>query len=164
MRLEYIPVILGLLFVAMGIALVADAILREEPLMITDRRKRERPPRHRGGEAAIGIGVFGVAAALIGTDQWRYGTVAILLGVVAFAVGVFLNWDYVKDFMLGPATRSVDESERRPLHNYLHVPTDREVHTPAVPGDLVTGALRDGEPVPPRTSVPPGETRRLRIR
>jgi len=44
------------------------------------------------------------------------------------------------------------------------VPLDREVPTPAVAGDLVAGVSPEIEPVPPRTSVPPGETRRMRIR
>ena len=36
--------------------------------------------------------------------------------------------------------------------------------TAAVAGDLVGGVAPELEPEPPRTSVPPGETRRLRIR
>lgn len=171
MRLEHIPIILGLLFVAAGIALIADALLREEPLMMRDRRKRERAPRHRGGQAAIGLGAIAVAAALIGRDEWRYGTLAVLLGVVAFAVGVWLNWRYVVDFMLGPEARvSVDEhddereKEKAPTRRRSRLPLDREVPTPAVAGDLITSAAPDAEPTPPRTSTPPGESRRLRIR
>lgn len=172
MRLEHIPIILGLLFVAAGIALIADALLREEPLMMHDRRKRERAPRHRGGQAAIGLGAIAVAAALIGRDEWRYGTLAVLLGVVAFGVGVWLNWRYVVDFMLGPEDRAItdeeDEDERPkekpPTGRRSRVTLDREVPTPAVAGDLITSAAPDAEPTPPRTSTPPGESRRLRIR
>lgn len=166
MRLEHFPLVLGLLFVVAGVALIADALLREQPLMVTDRRKRSRAPRHRGGQVAIGIGTLAVAAALFGRDVWRYGTVAVLLGVVAFAIGVRLNWAYVKDFMLGPEVRSqvLDDEEARPLTRKARVPLDREVPTPAVAGDLVAGVSPEIEPVPPRTSVPPGETRRLRIR
>lgn len=174
MRLEHLPIILGLLFVAAGIALIADALLREEPLMMRDRRKRERAPRHRGGQAAIGLGAIFVAAALIGRDEWRYGTVAVLLGVVAFGTGVWLNWRYVVDFMLGPEDRVVveedeEEADQRPAaerapERRSRVPADREVPTPAVAGDLITSAAPDTEPTPPRTSTPPGETRRLRIR
>jgi hypothetical protein len=169
MRLEHLPIILGLLFVAAGIALIADALLREEPLMMRDRRKRERAPRHRGGQAAIGLGAIFVAAALIGRDDWRYGTVAVLLGVVAFGTGVSLNWRYVVDFMLGPEDRAVveddeEEADRPPMKRRSRVPADREVPTPAVAGDLITSAAPDTEPTPPRTSTPPGETRRLRIR
>ncbi|MGQ0714185.1 MAG: hypothetical protein ACT4PJ_10680 [Gemmatimonadaceae bacterium] len=169
MRLEHLPIILGLLFVAAGIALIADALLREEPLMVRDRRTRERAPRHRGGQAAIGLGAIFVAAALIGRDDWRYGTVAVLLGVVAFGIGVYLNWRYVVDFMLGPEDRVIlddeeDETDRPPMGRRSRVTTDREVPTPAVAGDLITSAAPDSEPTPPRTSTPPGESRRLRIR
>jgi hypothetical protein len=166
MRLEHLPLVLGLLFVVAGVALIADALLREQPLMVTDRRKRSRAPRHRGGQVAIGIGTLAVAAALFGRDAWRYGTVAVLLGVVAVAIGVRLNWAYVKDFMLGPEVRSqvLDDEEARPMTRKARVPLDREVPTPAVAGDLVAGVSPEIEPVPPRTSVPPGETRRMRIR
>ena len=165
MRLEHIPLILGLLFVVAGVALIADALLREQPLMMTDRRKRSRAPRHRGGQVAIGVGTLFVAAALFGRDGWRYGTLAVLLGVVAFATGVWLNWGYVKAFMLGPET-SVEalEDADRPMKRRARIPLDREVPTPAVAGDLVAGVSPEIEPVPPRTSTPPGETRRLRIR
>lgn len=165
MRLEHIPLILGLLFVVAGVALIADALIREQPLMMTDRRKRSRAPRHRGGQVAIGVGTLFVAAALFGRDGWRYGTVAVLLGVVAFATGVWLNWGYVKAFMLGPE-KSVDavEDADRPMKRRARMPLDREVPTPAVAGDLVAGITPEIEPVPPRTSTPPGETRRLRIR
>jgi hypothetical protein len=168
MRLEHLPWILGLLFVAAGLAILADALLREQPLAGSERRKRLRAPRHRGGQAAIGVGTLFVAAALFGRDAWRYGTVAVLFGVIAVGIGVWLNWEYVKAFMLGPpATVAETESvpppkapSRRP-----RAPIDREVPTPAVAaGDLVVGATPEVEPVPPRTSVPPGETRRLRIR
>lgn len=166
MRLEHFPLILGLLFVVAGAALIADALLREQPLMMTDRRKRSRAPRHRGGQVAIGVGTLFVAAALFGRDGWRYGTVAVLLGVIAFAVGVWLNWGYVKDFMLGPESRTeeLDREDERPMKRRSKVPLDREVPTPAVAGDLVAGVPSEIEPVPPRTSVPPGESRRLRIR
>jgi fatty acid desaturase len=165
MRLEHLPLVLGLLFVVAGVALIADALLREQPLMRSDRRKRSRAPRHPGGQVAIGAGALFVAAALFGRDGWRYGTVAVLIGVIAFATGVWLNWGYVKAFMLGPESRAHDvEDQDRPMQRRSRVPLDREVPTPAVAGDLVAGVTPEIEPEPPRTSVPPGETRRLRIR
>ena len=172
MRLEHLPLLLGLVFVVAGAALIADALLRELPLMMTDRRKTARAPRHRGGQVAIGIGTLSVAAALFGRDGWRYGTVAVMLGVVAFGVGVWLNWGYVKDFMLGPEARvdvfdDDEESKKRPARKparRARLPLDREVPTPAVAGDLVAGVSPEIEPEPPRTSVPPSETRRLQGR
>ncbi len=166
MRLEHLPLILGLLFVVAGVALIADALLREQPLMMSDRRKRSRAPRHRGGQVAIGVGTLFVAAALFGRDGWRYGTVAVLASVVAFATGVWLNWGYVKAFMLGPESRANEEEddEDRPMQRRSRIPLDREVPTPAVAGDLVAGVPPEPDLEPPRTSVPPGETRRLRIR
>jgi hypothetical protein len=168
MRLEHLPILLGLLFVAAGLAILADALLREEPRTGGDRRKRSRAPRHLGGQAAIGVGTLFVAAALFGRDAWRYGTVAVLLGVIVMGIGVWLNWEYVKAFMLGPEARVPEPPPlpaARPSARRPRPPLDREVPTPAIAaGDLVVGAPADAEPVPPRTSVPPGETRRLRIR
>src|SRR5687768_1090690 len=166
MRLEHIPLILGLLFVVAGAALIADALLREQPLMMADRRKRSRAPRHRGGQVAIGVGTLFVAAALFGRDGWRYGTVAMLLRVVAVAVGVWLNWGYVKDFMLGPESRAeeLDAEAERPMQRRSRVPRGREVPSPAGAGALVAGVSPEVQPRPPRTRVPPGESRRLRIR
>ena len=164
MRLEHFPILLGLLFVVAGVALIADALLHEQPHQGTDRRKRTRPPRHPGGQVAIGVGTLFVAAALFGRDEWRYGTLAVMLGVVAFGVGVYLNWGYVKAFMLGPEPGVRPEDDSQPLRPRARTHVDREVPTPAVPGDLVAGVSPEIEPEPPRTSVPPGETRRLRIR
>jgi hypothetical protein len=166
MRLEHLPILLGLLFVAAGLAILADALLREEPRAGSDRRKRLRAPRHRGGQAAIGVGILFVAAALFGRDAWRYGTVAVLLGVVAVGIGVYLNWGYIMALMLGaePPEQTDARPAPKPPVRRPRPPLDREVPTPAVAGDLVVGATPKADPVPPRTSVPPGETRRLRIR
>lgn len=108
MRLEHVPLILGALIAILGLALLADALIPDETLVFTERRRRKRAERHRGGEAAVGIGTLALAAALIGRDTWRYGTLAILIGSVLLAVGGVLNWRFLRELLVfrGPARRA----------------------------------------------------------
>ena len=97
MRVETIPVILGILVALVGVGLVADAWLPERVVRRSERRRSARAERHVGGEAAIGLGMICMAAALIGRDTWKYGTVAVIAGTVLFAVGAWLNRGYLKE-------------------------------------------------------------------
>jgi hypothetical protein len=96
-RVETIPLILGILVALVGVGLLADAWLPEQVLYRSERRRRARAERNLGGEAAIGIGVLCMAAALLGRDTWRYGTVAVIAGSVLLAIGVWLNWRYLRE-------------------------------------------------------------------
>jgi hypothetical protein len=96
-RVETIPLILGILVALVGLGLLADAWLPEKVLFRSERRRRARTERHLGGEAAIGVGVLCMAAALIGRDTWSYGTVAILIGAVMLVVGAWLNRKYLRE-------------------------------------------------------------------
>jgi hypothetical protein len=96
-RVETIPLILGILVALAGVGLLADAWLPEQVLYRSERRRRARAERNLGGEAAIGIGVLCMAAALLGRDTWRYGTVAVIAGSVLLAIGVWLNWRYLRE-------------------------------------------------------------------
>ena len=97
MRVETIPLILGVLVALVGIGLVADAWLPERVLYRSERRRKARAERHLGGEAAIGVGILCMAAALIGRDTWRYGTVAVIAGTVLFVLGAWLNRRFLKE-------------------------------------------------------------------
>lgn len=97
MRVETIPLILGILVALLGVGLVADAWLPERILYRRERRRSTRAERHVGGEAAIGFGILCMAAALIGRDTWAYGTVAVIAGTVLFAFGAWLNRSYLKE-------------------------------------------------------------------
>jgi len=97
LRVETIPLILGILVALVGLGILADAWLPEEIPYRRERRRRAREERHLGGEAAIGIGVLCMAAALIGRDTWPYSTVAIILGAVMIFIGGFLNKRFFHD-------------------------------------------------------------------
>lgn len=97
MRVETIPLILGILVALVGAGLIADAWLPERVLYRSERRRRARAERHLGGEAAIGLGILCMAAALLGRDTWRYGTVAVIVGTLLFVTGAWLNRAYLRE-------------------------------------------------------------------
>ena len=88
---------LGVLVALVGLAILADAWLPEEMPFRTERRRREREERSLGGEAAIGIGVLCMAAALIGRDTWAYSIVAVIVGTALFVIGAIMNRSFLKD-------------------------------------------------------------------
>ena len=96
-RVETLPLILGIIVGLVGLAILADAWLPEEMPFRTERRRRERTERSLGGEAAIGLGVMCLAAAIIGRDTWAYSIVAVIAGAVLFLLGVLLNWNYLRE-------------------------------------------------------------------
>jgi hypothetical protein len=96
-RVETIPLILGILIALVGLGLLADAWLPEDMPGFRERRRRVRTERHLGGEAAIGIGVLCMAAALLGRDTWSYGTVAVIAGSLLLLSGAWLNRRYLRD-------------------------------------------------------------------
>lgn len=97
MRVETIPLILGILVALVGAGLIADAWLPERVLYRSERRRRARAERHLGGEAAIGLGILCMAAALLGRDTWRYGTVVVIVGTLLFVTGAWLNRAYLRE-------------------------------------------------------------------
>ncbi|MDB4893065.1 MAG: hypothetical protein JWL61_4920 [Gemmatimonadetes bacterium] len=97
LRVETIPLILGILVALIGLAILADAWLPEEMTFKSERRRNSRTERSLSGEACIGLAVLCMAAAMIGRDTWRYGTVAVIAGSVLFLFGVFQNRTYLRD-------------------------------------------------------------------
>lgn len=97
MRVETIPLVLGILVALLGAGVVADAWLPERVLYRSERRRRARAERHLGGEAAIGLGIICMAAALLGRDTWRYSTVAVIVGTLLFVTGAWLNRTYLRE-------------------------------------------------------------------
>jgi hypothetical protein len=96
-RVETIPLVLGVIVALIGLAILADAWLPENNSQHSERRRQARVERSLGGEAAIGISVLCMAAALIGRDTWRYSTVAVIAGAVLFFFGVLANRRYLRE-------------------------------------------------------------------
>ena len=90
-RLELIPLILGGLFGLIGFGLLVDAWTPDHVIVKRERRRSPRTERSRGGEAAIGLGVMCMAAALIGRDTWPYSVVAVIAGAALLFLGTLAS-------------------------------------------------------------------------
>lgn len=98
MRLETVPLIIGAIVALIGLGILADAWMPERAPG-RERRRRARTERSLGGEAAIGLGVLCIAAAILGRDTWAYVNVAIIAGVVMLLLGAWANRRYLRDRM-----------------------------------------------------------------
>jgi len=95
MRVEVIPLIVGIFVALVGLGLIFDAWTPDEIIVKRERRRRPRVERNRGGEAAIGLGVLCMGAAFIGRDTWRYSVVAVIAGTLLLLIGVIRNRRYL---------------------------------------------------------------------
>jgi hypothetical protein len=137
MRLEQIPLFIGVIVAILGLGLVLDAQLPEGFAQSRERRRRERTERNRPGETLMGLGVIGMAAALIGSDEWRFGTLAVLVGVILLGTGAWLNRDYLRELVLfrGASRRGEKRSAPRAAAVTSKSAADAShVKPPVVPG------------------------------
>src|SRR4051812_27519416 len=113
MRLEQIPLFIGEIVAILGLGMVLDAQLPEGFSQSRERRRRERVERNRGGETLVGLGIIAMAAALIGRDAWRFGTLSVLIGVVLLGAGAWLNREYLRELLTfrGAARRGEKRAE-----------------------------------------------------
>ncbi len=109
MRIEIVPLIVGVLVGLIGLGLVFDAWTPDEIIVRRERRRRPRIERSRGGEAFIGFGVLCMAAAFMGRDTWSYSVIAVIAGTVLLLIGMVRNWRY-----LGQAISNRGAARRRP--------------------------------------------------
>jgi hypothetical protein len=118
MRLEHIPIILGALVALIGLGFIADGWMPDTGTPSTERRRRMRTERNRVGEAIVGLGILCMAAALIGRDTWRYGTVSVLAGGVLIVLGAIMNAAFLKESVVfrGPARRGVETADGVATH------------------------------------------------
>ena len=150
MRLEQIPLFIGVVVAILGLGLVLDAQLPEGFSPARERRRRERTERHRGGETLVGLGIIAMAAALIGRDTWKFGTVSVMIGVGMLAIGAWLNREYLRESVLfrGAARRG----EKRLAPRADEVAPTRE-RIPAGPSVHVVPGLADGPPPRPPVAI-----------
>jgi hypothetical protein len=108
MRLEYIPVILGVLVLVMAAGLIFDAIHPDERRPFRERRRRQRAELDIPGEWLVGLGTACLGVSLIGNEVWRWTTVAVISGVVLIVIGAIMNRAYLREMLLfrGKARRS----------------------------------------------------------
>ena len=73
MRLEQLPIIIGVLIAIMGIAIALDAWQAGGVGPLRERRRRTRAVPHKAGQTLVALGTLCMAAALMGRDTWRWG-------------------------------------------------------------------------------------------
>ena len=102
------PIVLGIIVLLIALAIAYDSMSPAERRPFRERRRRQRADIHRGGELLVAMGTVSMAAALIGRDTWRWGTIAVFLGVVLLIIGASLNRPFLREMLLfrGASRRS----------------------------------------------------------
>ena len=161
MRLEHIPLIIGAIVALIGLGFIADGLMADSGQPATERRRRMRAERSRAGETIVGIGILCMAAALIGRDTWRYGTVSVMVGGALVLIGVILNRTFLKEalFFRGPARRADPSAEGGASHvnrsSRLESRTSPKPSQPPGRAAIGLGAKPPAAAPPPRpASVP----------
>lgn len=109
MMVEYIPILLGILVVLLGVALMWDAWGPQAVGGIRERRRRTREALDLKGELLAGVGIVLLGVALIGHD-WRLETPIILAGTIFLIFGALRNRKYFRELLLfrGRARRNTE--------------------------------------------------------
>ena len=105
MRLETVPLILGVLLGLLGLALVLDAWLLDDITFGRERRSHPRRERDHVGEALVGLGVISMAMALFARDFWKYRVLTVIGGSILLLWGAIRNAGYLRS-LLARSTRN----------------------------------------------------------
>jgi len=107
-KLEQLPILLGIIVLLIALAIGYDSMSPEERRPFKERRRRKRADLNRGGEMLVAMGTASMAAALIGRDSWRWGIIAVFIGVALLVSGAALNRPFLKEMLLfrGAARRA----------------------------------------------------------
>ena len=110
MRLEYVPVVLGVLMLLVAAGIIFDAVSPDQLRPFRERRRRQRAEMNTAGEWLVGLGTACLGAALIGNEIWRWTTIAVLSGTVLLILGAILNRSYLREILLfrGAARRTAE--------------------------------------------------------
>ena len=116
MRLEYLPVVIGVLVILLGAGIVYDAASPAASRPFNERRRRQRAEIDTPGEWLVALGTLCLGASLIGNEVWRWTTVMVIAGIVLLTVGVVMNRTFLREVLLfrGPARRT-SEFETPPI-------------------------------------------------
>lgn len=115
MTLEQLPILLGVLVALIGLTIALDAWQSGGVAPLRERRRRTRTVPHKAGQTLVALGTLCMAAALIGRDTWRWGTIIVMTGSALLIIGAILNRAYLKEVLLfrGAARRGVGETNSR---------------------------------------------------
>src|SRR4051812_48299280 len=115
MKVEQFPLLLGVLVALAGLTILLDAWQAGGVAPLRERRRRARAVPNKGGQTLIALGTMCMAAALLGRDTWRWGTISVLTGAVLLILGAAMNRAYLREVLLfrGAARRGQGESHSR---------------------------------------------------
>jgi hypothetical protein len=115
MKLEQVPILLGVLVALVGLTILLDAWQAGGVSPLRERRRRTRAVPHKAGQSLVALGTLCMAAALMGRDTWRWGTISVLAGILLLLIGAFMNRAYLREVLLfrGPARRGIGEKNSR---------------------------------------------------
>jgi hypothetical protein len=115
-KLEQIPIVIGVIVLLVALAIGYDAFSSEEKRPFRERRRRRRADLNRGGELLVALGTASMGVALIGRDSWRWGNIAVFAGVALLVAGTSLNRQFLKELLLfRGASRRATGDEAPPL-------------------------------------------------
>jgi hypothetical protein len=114
MKLEQLPILIGVLVALGGLTILLDAWQAGGVAPLRERRRRARAVPHKAGQSLVALGTLCMAAALIGRDTWRWGTISVLTGVLLLVLGAFMNRAYLREVLLfrGAARRGIGVGEK----------------------------------------------------
>jgi len=109
MKLEQLPIFLGVLVALIGLTIALDAWQAGGVAPMRERRRRTRAKPHKAGQTLVALGTLCMAAALMGRDTWRWGTVSVLAGSSLLIIGAIMNRKYLREALLfrGAARRGI---------------------------------------------------------
>jgi hypothetical protein len=115
MRLEQLPILLGVLVALIGLTILLDAWQTGGVAPLRERRRRTRAVPHKAGQTLVAIGTLCMAAALMGRDTWRWATISVLAGGALLIIGAIMNRQYLKEVLLfrGAARRGQGDTNSR---------------------------------------------------
>ena len=115
MRLEQLPILFGVLVALIGLTILLDAWQTGGVGPLRERRRRTRAVPHKAGQTLVAIGTLCMAAALMGRDTWRWGTISVLAGSALLIIGAIMNRHYLKEVLLfrGAARRGQGDTNSR---------------------------------------------------
>lgn len=115
MKAEQLPIILGVLIALIGLTIALDAWQAGGVAPLRERRRRTRALPHKAGQTLVALGTLCMAAALMGRDTWRWGTISVLAGSGLLILGAIMNRQYLREVLLfrGAARRGVGEKNSR---------------------------------------------------
>jgi hypothetical protein len=114
MKLEQLPIFLGVLVALIGLTIALDAWQAGGVAPLRERRRRTRALPHKAGQTLVALGTLCMAAALMGRDTWRWGTISVLAGSSLLIIGAIMNRKYLREVLLfrGAARRGQGGGEK----------------------------------------------------